>query len=374
MPDSERKAFKEYFDRDAAKALAQQLYAADKRFDRQAFVKAASRDLDGLEMMDRVRQFSATLHHYLPNSIPAAVGVIKKSFPPPLPNCDNVTDGYIQWPIGQFIAEYCVDYFDDAMSCMEELTQRFSAEFAVRPFVERYPDRTFGLLLKYTKHPSPHVRRWCSEGTRPRLPWGKRLDFLVQNPAPLLPLLERLKDDPEPYVQRSVANSLNDIAKDHPHVVVELCARWSRGANASRNGIIKHALRTLVKRGDPAALAVLGYTPPADLRAHLAITPRCARIGEKIELRLTLETTSTKPHQLLIDYRVHYVKAYDKTSAKVFKWTTTAIDIGNPVELMKQHSLRRTTTRTLHPGTHVIDVQVNGTVVANAAFDLQAQR
>ena len=149
------------------------------------------------------------------------------------------------------------------MTAMIELTQRFSSEYAVRPFVERYPEATFKRLLALTDDPSPHVRRWCSEGTRPRLPWGAKLHHLVADPSPIWPILEALKDDDELYVRRSVANNLNDIGKDHAALVVERCQAWLEDGNAQRDWTVKHGLRSLVKDGDPGALAVMGYGPPS---------------------------------------------------------------------------------------------------------------
>jgi 3-methyladenine DNA glycosylase AlkC len=95
------------------------------------------------------------------------------------------------------------------------------------------------------------VRRLVSEGTRPRLPWAPRLRAFMRDPRPVLELLEWLKDDPSLYVRRSVANNLNDIGKDHPDLLFATAERWMKDANENRHWIIRHALRSAVKRGDP---------------------------------------------------------------------------------------------------------------------------
>ena len=365
---SERKAFKDYFDASAARAMATQLTAAMPTFDWRKFVRLASCNLDGLEFAARVRQFSNAMAATLPSSVPSALAVLTESLPEPLPDCDSITDGWRQWPVGQFIADHGIDHFDASMSTMIELTKRFSSEYAVRPFVEHRPRETFERLLTLTEDPNPHVRRWCSEGTRPRLPWGKKLHALVRDPSPIWPILEALKDDDELYVRRSVANNLNDIAKDHVDPVVGRCERWSRSGNQDRLWIIKHGLRSLIKAGDSGALAVVGIGPPRKLVATLTVTPRRLAIGDAIELSAHLETTAARDQDLVIDYVVHYVRQSGRSSPKVFKWTTARLPARGSTELSKRHPMRPTTVRSLYPGQHRVEVQVNGIGIAEASF------
>ena len=368
---TERKAFKEFFDRGAVVALGDQVAAASPDFDRESFVNAAGAGLERLEMMDRVRQMSNALRAHLPESTPAALEVLTASLPAPLPSCENTTDGYLHWPVGQLIADHAVDHLDPAWETMVELTQRFSSEFAVRPFVRRYPDEVFARLLALTEHPSPHVRRWCAEGIRPRLPWGGHLASLIADPSPALPILERLKDDPERYVGRSVANHLNDIAKDHPDVVLEVCERWSEGADEKRTWVIRHALRSLSKDGHPGALAVLGFRPPTSLSVSLEAAPPVVTLGGKLRLETTLTNGAKRPQKLLVDYRVHYVKSDGRTRPKVFRWKTLALEAGEGTTLGKTLTLRHASIRRLYAGAHRVDVQVNGEVLAETGFELR---
>lgn len=281
----ERKAFKDWFDKAAARVLAGQVAGAMPSFDQEQFIRLASRNLKALEFAGRVRQFSDALAATLPKPIPKALAVLTESLPPPLPDCEAVTDGWLQWPLGQFIADHGLEYFDASMEAMMELTQRFSSEYAIRPFVERYPEATFDRLLALTDDPNPHVRRWCSEGTRPRLPWGKKLQGLVADPTPIWPILEALKDDGELYVRRSVANNLNDIAKDHAPLVVQRCMAWSEDSNERRDWAIKHGLRSLIKAGKDKRAA---GNQPSDSASSLSKSrkpsseePRAARARKR---------------------------------------------------------------------------------------------
>ncbi len=369
-PPAKKKAFKDWFDRAAAEALAGQVAGAMPGFDRRGFVRRAVHGLEDLEFSQRVRQFSGALSATLPAALPEALTVLVDSLPPPLPDCEAVTDGWLQWPLGQFIAEYGLEHFEASMTAMVELTQRFSSEFAVRPFVARYPEATFRRLLELTDHESPHVRRWCSEGTRPRLPWGRKLGFLIDDPSPIWPILEALKDDEEIYVRRSVANNLNDIAKDHPERVVARCKAWARGGDDRRRRLIRHGLRTLIKSGDPAALAVIGFHAPRKLRAELSLRPRRVRLGGEVKLAARIATAAGRAQDLAVDYVVHYVRKNGKTSEKVFKWTTTRIPARGTVELEKRHAMRKTTVRALYSGVHRVELQVNGVRVAAADFRL----
>ena len=373
MDRNERKAFKDWWDRDAAVALADQFSAAWSGFDQTAFVTKATADIEALEMMARVGQFAEALRVNLPEPIPEALEIITGSLPEPLPDCEAVTDGWLQWSIGFFIGEYCLGHYDEAMTAMIELTQRFSAEFAVRPFAERYPERVYNDLLKLAQtHTSPHVRRWASEGIRPRLPWGCKLRELINDPSPLWPILETLKDDPELYVRRSVANNLNDIAKDHPEPVVNRCAEWAKNAHAERLWVIKHGLRTLIKEGHSGALEVIGLKAPEALVVEFSLSTSRIVVGESVELRLTLTNESRKVQKLAIDYAVEFVRQGGKVNQKVFKGKTLEIAPSATLEWSKKHPMKVTTVRALYPGNHRVFININGKRFAESAFELKA--
>lgn len=367
---SKRKAFKDYFDKAAVDALAQQFKKAWPKFPAEAFQKSAVHQLESLEFSNRVSQLSNCLRSSLPDDVPEALSILRASLPAPLPNCDSVTDGWLQWPLGRFIADYGIDHFDESMAAMIELTQVFSAEFAVRPFVIQFPERTIERLMELCQHKNPHVRRWCSEGVRPRLPWGSVIRSLVNNPDPMLPILDALHNDDELYVRRSVANNLNDVSKDHPQVVVERCQQYQDSQSAHATWLTRHALRTLIKDGHQNALGVLGYHPPKDILAHLSVSPAQIMIGESVELTAVLENNSKTSQQLAIDFELTFVRQSPKSSAKVFKWKTIKLTAGDEMVIRKRHPMKATTVRRLYPGRHEIRLMVNGMSLADAGFEL----
>jgi len=367
----EKKAFKDWFDEEAAKAMSLQVAAVYKKFNKSRFCQLALTDIERLEFNQRVQNFASALAQTLPADFRQAVKIVSDSLPPPLPDCESVTDGWLQWPVGQFIADYGIDHFEASMQAMTELTRRFSSEYAVRPFVERYPQQTFKQLYALTVNECPHIRRWCSEGTRTRLPWGRKLKQLIDNPEPIWPILEALKDDPELYVRRSVANNLNDLSKDHPKLVLSRLKKWSVGAGSERQWLIKHALRTLIKQGDPAALALIGYGKPKQLKADITVSPKKIVVGDGVMLTAELHNGSNKKQPLLIDYVVHYSRSKPQASGeKVFKWKTLSIAAGESITMQKKHAMKATTIRSLYAGVHKVELQVNGFRISADEFRL----
>jgi 3-methyladenine DNA glycosylase AlkC len=367
----EKKAFKDWFDPVAARGLGEQVQRMWPEFPLEHFVAHATRGLAGLELYGRVQQFAEALAACLPSEPAVAMDILCRSLPPCLPKDEAVTDGWLQWPLGHFIATYGLNDFEAAFHFMTELTQRFSAEFAVRPYVEAYPERTFAELQQLTAHPSPHVRRWCSEGPRPRLPWGRRLDALVADPAPLWPILEVLKDDPSLYVRKSVANCLNDISKDHPELLLDRMETWAKSASPERQWIIRHALRTLIKAGHPRALALMGYTADPPVKAIVTLRPGAISPGDRVELEAQLQNHSPSPQELLIDFVVTFPGKTGTPREKVFKWTTLTLSPKEIRTLRKTLTLfKPTSIRALYPGEHRLQLQLNGTRQGHASLTL----
>jgi 3-methyladenine DNA glycosylase AlkC len=252
-------------DVEAVEALAHNLAQVHVAFDRRAFRRDALRGLAPLALLDRGRHLAAALRRHLPERYSDAVEVLLASLTPPLERTDDLGLGvFFYLPHVCFVAEYGLDAehdagrdpFESSMRAQYELTRRFSAEFSMRPFLIRWPERTLARLLEWTSDADPHVRRLCSEGTRPRLPWAMRIPALIADPRPVLPILESLKDDASLYVRRSVANHLGDIAKDHPALGLDLCAAWLEGASEERRWLIRHALRYPAKKGVKRAVAL----------------------------------------------------------------------------------------------------------------------
>jgi len=355
--------FKNMFRAETLGTLAEWLQRGGT-FDAAGFHAAACRGLEPLELKDRVRHVATVLVDFLPATFPDAAAHIVASLPPPLAATEGSTDGFLAWPLCQYVQEQGLDQPEHALPALYELTRRFTAEFAIRPFLLRDPAQVLARLASWTADPDPHVRRLVSEGTRPRLPWGLRLEPFVQDPRPLLPLLEALRDDPEEVVRRSVANHLNDITKDHPALVVEICGRWLAEAPDSasprdRDRLVRHALRGLVKQGHPAALALLGVGPP-QVRLRSFTGPARARIGDSPRLELHLHSTADRTQRLVLDYRLEMPGAGGRTNRKVFKWSTRSLAAGAELHLGKAHSLVPVSTRQTRPGLHRFVLQVNG--------------
>lgn len=249
--------------KEAVDCLAHNLTQVYPSFDVDAFAKTALTGLDPLGILDRGQHLARSLWQHLPQNFTVATELIVQSLTPPLSETDDLGLAvFFYLPHTAFVAIYGLDPvynqgqdpFEAAMRAQYELTQRFSAEFSIRPFLIRETERTLSRLLEWTRDASPHVRRLCSEGTRPRLPWGVRIRAFVDNPSAVMPILEALKDDSSLYVRRSVANHLGDIAKDHPETVYALCERWLEGASNERKWLIRHALRHPAKKGEAMAI------------------------------------------------------------------------------------------------------------------------
>ena len=245
-------------DRTAIDQLADNLSLVRPTFDGAAFRAEALAGLEPLSILQRGDHLAGALRAHLPRRYATAIGVLLQSLTPPLSQTSGLgLAGFFYLPHVCFVAKYGLDPrdnggrdpFDTSMQAQYELTRRFTAEFSLRLFLIRWPERTLMQLNEWLHDADPHVRRLCSEGTRPRLPWAIRIPDLIHDPRPTLPILEALKDDADLYVRRSVANHLGDIAKDHPRLAFEICERWLRGASAERHWVIRHALRHPAKKG-----------------------------------------------------------------------------------------------------------------------------
>ena len=262
-----------------------------------------------------------------------------------------------------------LDEPETALEGLACLTRYASAEFAIRPFLERHPQRTLARLTEWAASEDVHLRRLVSEGTRPRLPWARRLAAPNWDPLAALPLLDRLHDDPEMYVRRSVANHLNDLAKDDPALAVTVARRWLAMGGTHVEWVVRYGLRGLVKAGDPDALAVIGADPSVDVEVHdLRLSQAQVHVGDVLPFSFTLRNLADHPVYLVIDYVVHYRRANGSASPKVFKLSTRTIPPYATILLHRTHPFRPVTTRRYYHGDHRLEIQVNGRVVAGANF------
>lgn len=366
-------SLKTLFDERVVRFIAQELRAAQRNFDERAFVRQCLAGLDELELTARGWHVAEIMQRHLPQPFSKAAKVIVAALKV---GAEQPKDSWFTpfryMPHVFFVQKYGLDDFEAAMHAQYELTQRFTAEFSIRAFLVKYPEATYTRLHQWAHDPNVHVRRLVSEGTRPRLPWAPRLRAFQHDPRPVLKLLELLKDDPERYVQRSVANNLNDIGKDHPDLVADVCRRWSKGAPPGRQWVIKHALRSLVKQGHRGALAVLGVGDmPAVQIDQVKLMPKRVRVGGELRFSFAITSSAQREQQLLVDYAVHFVKANGTTRPKVFKLKQIVLAPQERLALSGKVSFESMTTRRHYPGRHRIELVINGVEYPFAEFELR---
>lgn len=348
--------------------LAGALSAVSTSFDSAGFRQRASGGLDGLELKARVSRIADALAAALPASPDDAAQLIRDAVEHDDHSQDKVLRGWATMPVNEYVATAMLDRPDLALPLLATLTSRYTAEFAIRPFIDTHYDITIEHLRSWVTSPDEHVRRLVSEGTRPRLPWAGRLHRFIEDPTDPLELLDHLAGDDSLYVRRSVANHLNDISKDHPRVALETARRWAHRP-AQDGYVVRHGLRTLVKQGDPGALAVLGFDHDAMIElTYLYCTPSTVRIGETTTISFTLQ--APVPTRAAVDYVVHYQGARGAKAGKVFKLAVRDLPACAPVAFSRRHAFRHVSIRTIHPGPHLIEIQANGRVLGETTVDV----
>lgn len=353
---------KHFFSPALVRRLGSSIAAVRSDFDAGRFVRRASRGLDDLELMERSRHIMEALRAELPSDYPSALAVLLRSVREP--KHDAAAGGamapFFYLPHVQLVQRYGLGHVELSLDAQEELTQHFTCEWSIRPYLEQDPTLLEVRLARWARHDSEHVRRLVSEGTRIRLPWAGRIPTWEKRLPKIVALLEALKDDPSSYVRRSVANNLNDIAKVDPSMVVEVAGRWLAGATERRRALVEHALRTLVKRSHAGALALLGFQRgPRPIIESASFSPKRVRIGESVLIGFELVNASRQRAAFLVDLAVIFVKLRG-VGRKVFKLSRVTLGPGERVSFRKKISLAVHTTRKPQPGKHLVEVLVNG--------------
>lgn len=338
-------------------------------FDNAAFRKDCIKPLKTLELKQRVNHVIHTLHQYLPSDFKVTAKILHRVKQHWHTGTTSGWSSFAAWPVIDYVGVYGIDHPRLALPLLKELTPLFSAEFAIRYFLVEHFDITHSYLAEWCFDNDEHVRRLVSEGSRPRLPWGLRLHALCNDPSPILPLLEQLNNDPSPYVRKSVANSLNDIAKDNPDIAINTCKSWQNEASAETQWIIRHATRSLVKAGNRDVLELLGYTSSPKVSAgNLLLDKTTIALGDTLHFSLNIASKSRQDQRLVIDYAIHHVKANGRSTAKVFKLKTLTLNANESVDIAKKHAFKKITTRQYYSGTHRIEILVNGISVTVTDF------
>lgn len=339
-------------------------------FPKQVFTKIPrDRSFEMLELKQRSNYVTHKFNEHLPSDFEESslhvlrlVDEIKKQ---------STFDNYLAFLfIPEWYEIYGIEHPDISMKVFEKITSLISCEFAVRPFVEKYPDKSMRYIQKWSVHRDEHVRRLASEGIRPRLPWAPVLYGFKKDPTAIIPILENLKEDPSEYVRRSVANNLNDISKDHPRAVIELTRRWI-GGHEWTDKLLKHANRTLLKAGHEEALALFSYDTDGLIETdHFTLETPVLHMGEALSWRFQLSNRSNQTVKTRIEYAIYFLKTNGTLSKKVFKHTECLLQPKQKQSFVKNHKIFPITTRKYYSGKQQLALVINGRETERVDFEL----
>lgn len=354
---------KEMFNRAYFERLAHAVEVAMPKVKRAALVKDLLAGNEGRELNARMRHASITLRKHLPTDFRRAVGILKDVAP-------QMPKGYTALLYPDLVGQFGHDDPAFSLGALKYFTSFGSSEFAVREFFRRDVKGTLKVMRAWAEDDNEHVRRLASEGSRPRLPWSFRLDAVLKDPKLTTSILERLRADDSLYVRKSVANHLNDFSKDHPMYMVDMLRSWDL-KHPHTAWIAKHASRTLIKAGDPAALALFAFDTEVRVRVDdFTLSSKRIKLGDTLTFSFTVTSEAGRAQQLVIDYAIHYRKASGGTSKKVFKLKELELPAKASIELSKRQRIVDFSTRKHHPGRHEVEILVNGKSKAHAAFEL----
>ncbi len=333
------------------------------KFKSNAFVKDVfNADWENMELKQRMRHITVCINNHLPLSYTEQIAVLKKTAP--------AFTGFTAMFFPDFVEVYGQEDLKNSIDALTLFTQHSSSEFAVRPFIVKYPTQLLKQHLLWAKHKNHHVRRLASEGIRPRLPWAMALPQFKKDPSPLLPILDLLKQDESEYVRKSVANCLNDISKDHPEIVIDLVNKW-KGISTETDWIVKHGSRGLLKQGNEQALASFGLNHRIKTAVNeLTISKSNLRIGDQFQFSFDVTLEEKTSHDVRVEYKIYFMKANGNLSPKIFQIGTYAFKSKQTMAFKRKHVFADLTTRKHHLGAHKLCIVINGKEMATAAFEL----
>lgn len=355
---------KEVYNKDFLEDFSNQIRYMYPAFYKEDFIQAVmDSSWEGLKLKERMRQISVKLADFLPE-YEKAVEILLE--------VNKVNEGFAYLVLPDFVECFGMNNLELSMRALKEFTKHSSAEFAIRPFILKYPDEVMAYMRDWALDENEHVRRLSSEGIRPRLPWGISLAPFKKDPRPVLDILELLKKDESLYVRKSVANNLNDISKDNPEMIIEIAKNWL-GEHKETNWIVRHGLRTLIKKANQEALELFGYSDKqADFikEAAIGVEDEIVEIGNACFINYRIAIRTKDELHVRIEYGIDFVKAGNKISRKIFLFTDKTVDRTIILEGEKQHSFAEMTTRKHYPGIHKIVLLVNGKEVAETSIVL----
>lgn len=352
---------KNMYNRESLYEVAVVIQSVYNSFKVDEFIKSTMDETwNNLELKARCRKISMSLGMYLPEDYKEALSILEKS----------VTGFYFAFFFPDFVEVYGQDdiNWDLSISALERNTEYWSSEFAVRAFIIKDEERMMAQMRKWSKHKNEHIRRLASEGCRPQLPWGQAISKFKKDPTPVLPILEQLKTDTSTYVQKSVANNLNDISKTHPDLVISIAKDWY-GKNKSTNWIVKHGCRTLLKKGNRDVLALFGYDDTTSINIQdFTLETTSISIGEN--LTFSFKILAKKATKTRLEYGIDYMKSNGKRNRKIFKISEVSLKENEKKSYMKKHSFADVSVRRHYPGIHSITIIINGVEKGKLDFEL----
>lgn len=364
--------FKNLFNKVVAEKIAHAIKRHYPDFNKSSFLKNIEAELAPLELKGRVVFLAEKLHHHLPENpqttIPFLVGAVKKD------ESDKVgLEGFALWPLTHFISVYGLDHFDLSMNALKEMTKAFTGEFAVRAFFIAHEKKALKYFKDCLSDENEHVRRWASEGSRPLLPWGQKLEAFVVDPELTWTILEKLKNDPSEYVRKSVANHINDHSKNHPDYVIEKLLVWHHSKNKTPEltWVIKHASRSLIKKGYKKAFLLHGVEESKVKVLEQKILTKKIKMGESLKVQVTLQNMTKKSAQIILDHEIHLLKANGKHSIKVFKGKKINLSGNETINLEMNIPFKVVTTRVYYSGEHHWNSKINGVSEKAISFALK---
>ena len=363
---------KESLDGKAVDRIANSFALAYPAFDSTRFVELACNGLDSKELKQRVDHIIDALVAVLPESFLECAAIIEDVKLVWIKGNDSdALQAFCAWPVIDFIAVKGISHPRVALPLLRLVTSLFSAEFAIRPFLKAYPEISYEYLESWVLDDNDDVRRLMSEGTRPRLPWASKLDCVIKKPERNIKLLAMLKNDSSLYVRRSVANHLNDIAKDHPDVVLDLCEAWYPKADENLKWLIKHATRTMVKTGESRVYPLLGFTAKPELASiALRIETKKVILGESVVFEVRVQSGIKEAQSFVVDFSLDLVKANGKRQSKVFKLKNIVLAGRASLSVRKSMTIKEISTRRYYAGIQGVSILVNGKVSAQESFEL----
>ncbi|MCK5334762.1 MAG: DNA alkylation repair protein, partial [Gammaproteobacteria bacterium] len=351
-----------YLNIDFFQQLSTDLKTVYPTLNKNKFYQQCIKPLDSLELKQRITHTTQTVASHLPQNYKKSINVLY--------DFSEIIDeklGYLFMP--EFVATFGKHDFKTSIKALRDFSEHSSSEFAVRDFINLDLEHTLKHMLEWSENDNEHIRRLASEGCRPRLPWASKLPQIIEQPALSWPILNKLKNDPAKYVQKSIANHLNDISKDNPEWMIKKISRWNQ-KNHNTAWIIRHGCRSLIKQADPTTLEFFNYLKPSIKLSRFKLSTDSLRLGESLDLSFDISSTSNITQNIVIDYSIYYLKKNGRHQPKVFKLKSFEIAAKASHKISKTHRFQALTTRKHYAGEHWLEIIINGKHLHKQTFQL----